>query len=384
MRKPYRITNPCTTRLVAHCHPARLAAVKAASPFPPDEELPDRLCFGVWENDCFDGTFQGLNEQLMMTTLSVWEHLDALVKLTREHGVTYRLEVCGEFYWKEADPDEGWDWQISTLLCLLDAELVMEFKWREERMWRVGRPQGHMAREPVFEEIESMDELALADSGWQEIVDTLAHHSGLFALCGNRGFGVTTLQMQLAAAALKQRGGRLCVLSTELLEEQYRLRMAELGLGAAEAIILDEIHTVAGLKAFLQTQSDVSLVVIDRPALLKDEPREGAWAERLKRLADALELPVLITGGLVRSSGEGDPCGRPSADDVRPYQLWYFADVILLLHRDHDLQRDVGHTRRSGLADATEVIVKKNRFGGLDIGFLRWDPAARRFEEDGI
>ena len=159
MGEPCRIPSLCTTQLTLRCRVEDREKIKAAIPLAPDDELPDRLVYGLEESRQFGGTWADLDTQFWVTALLLAEAEEALIAVRKSFNISYRLEAYCDFYWREQCSDEYWCDEVVWLSHELEAPISVEAKWRDEQMWRCGLPLRHMTPEPCFEEIEDMAEL---------------------------------------------------------------------------------------------------------------------------------------------------------------------------------------------------------------------------------
>jgi replicative DNA helicase len=226
----------------------------------------------------------------------------------------------------------------------------------------------------------------------------------LIVLGGESGVGCSALAVGIALRAARN-GASVAVLSTEMSPT----RLAERALGQAARATLDEL---AGTALDDQRRADIAAVALQLrslPLAFHTQPAEGwtpdlagvaegaellvvdaleglhwgrhrraeaaaAWVLACKRAAIARGVPVI----LARHAGtvEGVPRGtRPTLDLLGDLGVREQADVVLGLHREDLMRPD------PAVAGSAEVLVLKDRFGGLGSVDLWFEPTLARFED---
>lgn len=125
----------------------------------------------------------------------------------------------------------------------------------------------------------------------------------------------------------------------------------------------------------------LKLVVVDYMQLMEGDRRRPRWevvgefSRALKLLARELEVPVVALAQLNRESGMG---GLPSMSDLRESgNIEQDADTIVLLQREKEID-DSGQERDS---DVLDVVVAKNRHGGVGTLKLLWEGQFARLSD---
>ena len=158
-------------------------------------------------------------------------------------------------------------------------------------------------------------------------------------------------------------------------------------VGAAAVRLRDELPVIArvptgrleGIAGEVAASRATELVVIDGLASLvpgaRDSAEEEATAVRaLKELALEARVAVLLTAPLPNLAARADQ--RPTLDDFGAQQaVKERADVVLTLFREgmYDNAR--------GIEGATELLVRKNRNGGMEYADLYFYAQWMRFED---
>ena len=201
----------------------------------------------------------------------------------------------------------------------------------------------------------------------EKISHLIANHHGLFGVFANPGFGTTTLLLQLTHQSTKQKGGTAVFFSLEASKEYLLNRMSHIGL-SIENIIIDDTPSppLRYITDVIENTESLSLIVIDYLQLL-DENVAG----KLKNISQKYCIPILIGGHLPRNSGDFDSKHRPDMyclTFIKQHDYLHMRDydMLLLLHRDHDLERGIGTVNRYNISNECELIMKINRFGELD------------------
>ena len=203
-------------------------------------------------------------------------------------------------------------------------------------------------------------------SSIQCVIDAMSR-KGLYGMFSPPGFGKTTLMMYIAHK-LSVSGHKCLIFSLEMSREKWIDRMHELRMNTDHIVIDDTMGTDMNRIREIICREKPQIVFIDYLALLKDE---YAALIRMKRIAYDFSLSVLVSGNLVRSSGDRDPFyRRPDLYDLTYLQsnkgtieemhcAIHSMDLIMFLHRHHDCDRGIGVAHRYNLSNSAELIIIK-------------------------
>lgn len=272
--------------------------------------------------------------------------------------------------------------------------------------------------EAVAEKAESAKDGEEADTGeptgFRELDKIIqGFRKGTLNILGARpAMGKTTLAMNIAEN-VAQRGGRVLVFSLEMLSEDlgkrqlaaqsgYSVRDIESGMiGSARdwqnfmdtassmarediVVYAKGVSTVQHIKNELyknMREKPVSLVVIDYLQLLslsRDERTGSKYEEitkisrELKKLSLNANIPILCLSQLSRQSEERTD-KHPMLSDLRDSgAIEQDADTVLFVHRD-------AYYDKALKDDSAEIIVAKNRRGGIGTAYLGFVPECTSF-----
>lgn len=130
------------------------------------------------------------------------------------------------------------------------------------------------------------------------------------------------------------------------------------------------IHAAA---AVLKASQNIQLLIVDYLGLVKADDYSRARHEQvgmatkaLRDIGQQLQIPVLVLCQLNREAATS----RPRLDNLRESgDIEQDADIVAFLHREEDVTADV------------ELIVEKNRQGGIGSTKLLWRAEQTRFED---
>jgi replicative DNA helicase len=216
--------------------------------------------------------------------------------------------------------------------------------------------------------------------------------TNMVVVAGLPGSGKTTLGVQIAQHVACVGGGSAFIVSLEMTRQELVTRgIASIGgvsltrldqghsledddwpritaavskLNGAKLFVNDQAGmTMARIRAVarqVQRQKGLSVVVVDYIGLISAEGggqnrtlELGKISTGLKNLAKELKVPVIVLAQLNRGS-TNRPDKRPRPSDLRDSgQIEADADVVILVHRDHDTEE--------GENGVTELIVGKCR-----------------------
>lgn len=233
---------------------------------------------------------------------------------------------------------------------------------------------------------------------------------GSLIIVGARpGVGKTSFCLNLATNIAKKSKKAVCIFSLEMSNEQlvsriisseaaiesYKLRTGKLEArdwdNMANAvsqlsetnIYIDDTTDVSitGMKAKLRRVKNLGLVVIDYLQLMESEKsrKDGSRVNEiadisrgLKKLAMELDVPVITCSQLSRGT-EKEKERQPMLSDLRDSgSIEQDADMVIFLSRDY-------YGKDPDKANQVDVIVAKNRHGGLGTVKMAWYGQYTRF-----
>lgn len=200
-------------------------------------------------------------------------------------------------------------------------------------------------------------------------------------------FSLEMSKLELTERLLLMRAGiERSVIAGAMTESQHRTVTKACQDLKTLPIRIDDVagRTPSQLSAICRREkrrNGLGMVILDYIQLVEPDdsslPREqqvSATARNLKRLAKDMDVPVLALSQLNRGV-EGRDDKRPRMSDLRESgAIEQDADVVMLLHRPSAYDPD----DRPGEAD---VIVAKNRHGGIGTAELVWKPQVMRFAD---
>jgi len=134
-----------------------------------------------------------------------------------------------------------------------------------------------------------------------------------------------------------------------------------------KSLTLEQLQTSARR---LVREESVKLIIIDKSQFmrctddLEDDVRQHIISSGIKKLAQELGVPIIITARLeLPAKSYQWHVMRPYLSNMTHHQVIEpYTDIIVLLHRDRDAQKNMTDDgRRRGIP--SELIVEKNRFG---------------------
>jgi replicative DNA helicase len=160
-------------------------------------------------------------------------------------------------------------------------------------------------------------------------------------------------------------------------------RLGNLRLWLDDTPSMSDMHVLSVARR-VQMQHGLGLVIVDYLQLLhaaesaRDRQQElGAVTRSLKQIARVLDVPVLTLAALSRAAANE----RPTMAHIRECgTAEYDADVVLLMHRDLQAQKDA----TSGAPSPVELIVEKQRNGATGAVQLLYFGDTYRFESVAI
>ena len=237
---------------------------------------------------------------------------------------------------------------------------------------------------------------------------------GNFIIVGARpGMGKTSFCLNIAASIAKRTKKAVCIFSLEMSDEELVSRMlsseamidsrdlrtgmikpedweklAQAASQLSETDIYIDDTTGIGLtamKAKLRRVKNLGLVVIDYLQLMESETKRkdgsrvneiGDISRGIKILAKELGVPVIACSQLSRGAekeGKKESGRKPMLSDLRDSgAIEQDADMVLFLSRDYYGE----DPEKKNLVD---VIVAKNRHGGVDTVPMSWLPQYTKF-----
>ena len=245
--------------------------------------------------------------------------------------------------------------------------------------------------------------------------------SDLVILGARPGMGKTSFALGIAANVASATGKKVCIfslemsceqivtrmLSTEAMVDSHRFRTGDMSnedfkkIGTAATklagcdILIDDSteSTVTGMRAKLRKEmnktdkngkkSELGLVIIDYLGLMQSDKRidnrvneMGDISRSLKVLAKDFNVPVICCAQLSRKP-EGRPSQKPMLSDLRESgAIEQDADMVMFIYREDYYNEEIDKDSGSLIA---EVVVAKNRHGGLGNVKLGWIPQYTKF-----
>ncbi|MBR7095532.1 MAG: replicative DNA helicase [Clostridia bacterium] len=253
-------------------------------------------------------------------------------------------------------------------------------------------------------------------SGIDQVLVQLGY--GDFIIVGARpGMGKTSFAVNIATSVAKATKKTVCIFSLEMSSEQLVNRMlasearvdsttlrrgnlspddwVRLADAAAELssceILLDDTTqiTVTDMKAKLRRVKNLGLVVVDYLQLMQSGKNTDSRVQEvsdisrnLKLMAKELGVPIVCCAQLSRNpESKGRGSKRPMLSDLRDSgAIEQDADIILFLYRDdyYGTEEKDGQVAETD-ASKIEVIIAKNRHGGVGTVPMHFDKAYTRF-----
>ena len=234
---------------------------------------------------------------------------------------------------------------------------------------------------------------------------------GSLVIVGARpGVGKTSFCLNLATNIAKRSKKAVCIFSLEMSNEQlvsriisseatiesHKLRTGKLETrdwdNMANAVsTLSETNiyiddttdvSITGMKAKLRRVKNLGLVVIDYLQLMESEKsrKDGSRVNEiadisrgLKKLAMELDVPLITCSQLSRGT-EKEKERQPMLSDLRDSgSIEQDADMVIFLSRDY-------YGKDPDKANQVDVIIAKNRHGGLGTVKMGWYGQYTRFE----
>ena len=300
----------------------------------------------------------------------------------------------------------------------------------EQRIFEIRRDKQQNGLQPVREILlETFDRLDLLNSpdrekykgvptgiGELDSVITGLNRSDLIILAARPGVGKTSFGLNIARHAAVSAKRRVAFFSLEMSKEQLvsrllsgeavvdgtKLRSGELTdndwvklveagdiLSNAELYFDDKPNiTVQEIKAKVRRlEGGADLVIVDYLQLMNSARRidnrvnEVADITRnLKIMAKELNVPVIAMSQLRRATDRSKD-HRPGLSELRDSgSIEQDADIVIFLHRDAYIATSEGGTLTEDMdVNAAELIVAKNRHGGLETINVHWQPEYMRF-----
>ena len=169
--------------------------------------------------------------------------------------------------------------------------------------------------------------------------------------------------------------------------------MGAAGRLSSAPIFIDDTAQITSLELRqksrrMKQDHQVSLIIIDylqlmRPVgtnkLASREQEVAKMSADIKALAKELNIPILLLCQLNRQAEQG---GLPKLSHLRESgAIEQDADVVMLLHREREIDRDSGQSTAQDTSDGIEskLIIAKNRNGETGIVNLSFKPEWTRF-----
>ena len=179
--------------------------------------------------------------------------------------------------------------------------------------------------------------------------------------------------------------------SGDLSKDEWKALGESIGRYSMINLYVDDTSdlTVPSLKSRVRRIPGVDIIFIDYLGLLTSSTRKenrvqdiSSITRELKIMAKDLGIPVVVCAQLNRGSAEGR-ARKPVLTDLRESgSIEQDADVVLFLHRDY-YYTEPGSEPSEEAQDidptAAELIIAKNRHGGLDNVKLHFDGEHSKF-----
>ena len=244
-------------------------------------------------------------------------------------------------------------------------------------------------------------------SGLDKVLNGMGK-SDLVLIGARPGMGKTSFALGIAANVAASSGKTVCIfslemsaeqivtrmLSTEAMVDSYRFRTGDIAkedwpkIGAAANklagcdIMIDDSTeaTVTAMRAKLRREQnkkkELGLIIIDYLQLMQSDKRIdnrvneiGDISRSLKLLAKDFNVPVICCAQLSRKP-EGRTSQKPMLSDLRDSgAIEQDADMVMFLYREDYYKEEVAADSGTQIC---EVVIAKNRHGGLDTVKLGW------------
>ncbi len=294
----------------------------------------------------------------------------------------------------------------------------------EQRIYDIRRGKGVQGLQPVREVLlETFDRLNLLNSpdkekyagiptgiGELDAMITGLNRSDLIILAARPGVGKTSFGLNIARHAAVTKGRRVAFFSLEMGREQLasrllsseariegtKMRTGDLSDGewvkiieAGDILSKAELYfddnpsiTVPEMKAKVRRLGNVDLIIVDYLQLMNSARRIDNRVQEiteitrsLKVMAKELDVPLIAMSQLRRPT-ERSKDHRPGLSELRDSgSIEQDADVVIFLHREsYNAASEGGEVTEDMDINSAEIIVAKNRHGGIDRIPVHWQP----------
>ncbi len=316
--------------------------------------------------------------------------------------------ISDDAYAGQLPVDELMDSAQKRLFDISQGRDVRGFRHITEVMGKVFDTLSALARDK-----HALDGVMTGFSGIDRILSGMGK-SDLVLIGARPGMGKTSFALNIAINVAQKTQKEVCIFSLEMSAEQIATRMLSIEsmvtsnhfrsgeisdddwqkIGAAAGkltgcdILIDDSTgaTVTNMRAKLRREQnkkkEIGLVVIDYLQLMQSEKRIdnrvqeiGDISRSLKLLAKDFNVPVICCAQLSRKP-EGRTSQKPMLSDLRDSgAIEQDADMVLFLYRE-DYYKEEAQASDNKIC---EVVIAKNRHGGLDTVKLGWIPDCTKF-----
>lgn len=334
-------------------------------------------------------------------------------RIIKEKSLTRRLieaasEISADAYAGRLPVDDLMDSAQKRLFDISQGRDIRGFRHIKEVMNKVFDNLSLLAKDK-----NALQGVMTGFSGIDRVLSGMGK-SDLVLIGARPGMGKTSFALNIAINVAQKTKKEVCIFSLEMSAEQIATRMLSIesmvtsnrfrtgeltdddwkkvGPAAGKItncdILIDDSTgiNVTNMRAKLRREQnkkkDIGLVVIDYLQLMQSEKRIdnrvqeiGDISRSLKLLAKDFNVPVICLAQLSRKP-EGRTSQKPMLSDLRDSgAIEQDADMVLFLYREDYYKEEAAASENK----ICEVVVAKNRHGGLDTVKLGWIPDCTKF-----